>query len=168
MGGAQVKFAVNLPMAGTEGHESSGGMALSMENIPQRRAPSHPHTVHHRNLPVEYEIDAPRRMVIVRFGKMVTFADIVRYSERLRADPSFQPRFAEIADLSEVEELDLQADEFLRLADEIDPFLADARRAFVARTSVQKHAARMHKILRTQRNIQIFDSVEKAKRWIRS
>jgi len=139
-----------------------------MENVPQRRAPSHPHTVDHLNAPVEYEIDAPRRMVIVRFGKMLKFADIVRYTDGLRADPSFQPSFAEIADLSEVEELDLQADEFLRLADEIDPFLPGARRAFVARTSVQTHAARMHKILRTQRSIEIFDSVEKAKRWIRS
>ena len=99
---------------------------------------------------------------------MLKFADIVRYTEKLRADPSFQPSFAEIADLSDVEELDLQADEFLRLADEIDPFFPAARRAFVARTSVQAHAARMHKILRTQRNIEVFDSVEKAKRWIRS
>jgi hypothetical protein len=30
-------------------------------------------------------------------------------------------------DLTEVEELDLQADEFLKLADEIDPFSPDAK-----------------------------------------
>ena len=114
----------------------------------------------------EHEIDPEGRMVIVKFGKNLAVADVERYAALLRANPLFQPGFSEIADLSDVEELDLQADEFLRLADEIDPFAPDARRAFVARTSVQKHAARMHKILRTQRNIEIFDSVEKAKRWI--
>jgi hypothetical protein len=69
-------------------------------------------------------------------------------------------------DLSQVEEIDLQADEFIRLADQIDPFSTDARRAFVARTSIQNHAARMHKILRTQRNIEIFRTVAEATRWI--
>jgi hypothetical protein len=68
--------------------------------------------------------------------------------------------------LRQVEEIDLQADEFLTLADKIDPFSEDSKRAFVVRTSVQNHAARMHKVLRTQRNIEIFRSVEEAERWI--
>ena len=80
--------------------------------------------------------------------------------------PSFQPAYAEIVDLTEVEELDLRADEFLKLADEIDPFSPDAKRAFIVRNSVQNHAARMHKVLLTQRNIEIFRSVEEAERWI--
>ena len=58
-----------------------------------------------------------------------------------------------------MEELDLQADELLALADKID-------RVFVVRTSVQNQAARMHKVLRTQRNIEIFRSLEEAERWI--
>jgi len=68
--------------------------------------------------------------------------------------------------MTEVEELDIKAEEFIRLADEIDPFSVQAKRAFVARDSVQNHAARMHKILRTQRNISIFSSVEAAQCWI--
>ena len=58
--------------------------------------------------------------------------------------------------MSEVEELDIRAQEFIGLADEIDIFSLQAKRAFVARDSVQNHAARMHKILWTQRNISIF------------
>jgi hypothetical protein len=81
-------------------------------------------------------------------------------------NPSFVLTFSEIVDLTEVEELDLQAAEFLRLADEIDPFSPGAKRAFVVRNAIQDHAARMHKILRTQRNIEILRSVGEAERWI--
>lgn len=116
----------------------------------------------------DYTVDAQKRLVVVKFGKRVTFQDIERYSHLLRANAAFRPTFSEITDLTDVEELDLQADEFLRLADEIDPFSTDARRAFVVRTSVQSHAARMHKILRTQRNIEIFHTFEGAERWIQS
>jgi len=116
----------------------------------------------------DYVLDPEKRVVWVRFRKKVTVRDIERYAASLRANPLFDPDFSEIADMSEVEELDLKADDFIRLADEIDPFSVQARRAFVARDAVQNHAARMHKILRTQRNFVIFRSVEAAKRWIGS
>jgi len=115
-----------------------------------------------------YTVDAEKRLVTVTFRKKVTIAEIERYAEALRVDPQFEPDFSEIADMSQVEELDLKADEFIRLADEIDPFALNARRAFVAGNSVQNHAARMHKLLRSQRNFEIFQSVEAAERWIRS
>lgn len=116
----------------------------------------------------EYVVDSERQLVIVKFGRKLTVGSVEHYAATLRADQSFRPSFSEIADLSKVQELDLQGDEFIKLADKIDPFSPDAKRAFVARNSVQKHAARMHKILRSQRNIEIFDSLEKAIRWIQS
>ena len=85
----------------------------------------------------------------------------------LRRNPLFRPNFSEIVDLTDVEEVDLQADEFLKLADVVDPFSLDSKRAFVARTSGQKHAARMHKILRSSRNIEIFATMEEAEEWTR-
>jgi hypothetical protein len=121
---------------------------------------------HRHGLAVEYVIDPNKRLVIVKFAKKLTVSDIQRYSNLLRANPSFHQDFAEIVDLREVEDLDLKADEFFKLADEIDPFSVEARRAFVVRNSVQNHAARMHKVLRTQRNIEIFRSLEEAERWI--
>ena len=124
--------------------------------------------VRHTVRPAHYSVDGKKRLVVVKFGKKVTFQDIERYSHLLRANPAFQPTFSEITDLTDAEELNLQADEFLRLADEIDPFSPEARRAFVVRSSVQNHAARMHKILRTQRNIEIFHTLEEAERWILS
>jgi hypothetical protein len=38
-----------------------------------------------------------------------------RYAARSRVHPSFDAVFSEMVDLSEVEELDLSADEFLKL-----------------------------------------------------
>lgn len=113
-----------------------------------------------------YSVDAEKRLVAVTFGKKLTVSDIERYAKLLQLNASFRPNCSEIVDLRQVEELDLKADEFLTLADKIDPFSEDSKRAFVVRTSVQNHAARMHKVLRTQRNIEIFRSVEEAERWI--
>jgi hypothetical protein len=117
---------------------------------------------------LNYVVDPEKRLVSVKFGRKLTVTDIENYAASLRANPQFDPDFSEIADLSEVEELDLQPDEFIRLADKIDPFSLQAKRAFVARTAVQSHAARMHKILRTQRDFSIFRSVEEAEAWIGS
>ena len=115
----------------------------------------------------EFHIDVERRLVRVRFGETVSGEEIAAYVKALRSHPDFRPTFAEIVDLREVTEFDLQAEDFLRLADHIDPFSNEAKRAFVARSSVQKHAARMHKILRAQRNIALFNSIEEAEHWIR-
>ena len=111
-------------------------------------------------------VDASRRLVIVRFGSRVGLAEVAAYAEKLRENPAFRPDFSEIADLCNVEQMDLQAAEFLKLADEVDPFSVESKRAFVARNSTQAHAARMHKALRTQRNFAIFRSFEEAERWI--
>jgi hypothetical protein len=113
-------------------------------------------------------VDAERRTVTVKFRGKVTVGDIERYSKLLQENPTFRPDYSEVVDLTQVEELDLNANEFLKLADEIDPFSPDAKRAFVVRTAVQNHAARMHKVLRVQRNIEIFRSIEEAERWIAS
>jgi hypothetical protein len=142
-------------------------MELSHEVLDGDREPNQ-HSVGRLMTSAECVVDAAKRLVVVRFGKKVIARDIERYAAMLRANPSFQPSFSEIADMSDVEELDLQADDFLRLADEIDPFSTEAKRAFVAVNSVQNHAARMHKILRTQRNIEIFASFEEAERWIQT
>jgi hypothetical protein len=116
----------------------------------------------------DYVLDAERGVVSVKFRAKLRASDIASYARSLRANPLFDPDFSEIVDMSEVEELDIKAEEFIRLADEIDPFSPKAKRAFVALDSAQNHAARMHKILRTQRNISIFSSVEAARLWIES
>lgn len=116
----------------------------------------------------DFDIDVEKRRVLVCFYNKVRATDIYLYTDRLRMDPQFHPEFSEIVDLTKADDLDLQADEFLKLADEIDCFSAGTWRAFVVGSSVQEHAARMHKILRLEANIRIFSCVEEASAWIDS
>jgi len=115
---------------------------------------------------LRYEVAVAKGIVTVKFGKRLTIAEIEQYADTLRNDPAFHPGFSEIVDLREIEEVDLKADDFLRLADQIDPFLPTARRAFVVKSTVQTHAARMHKILRSEKSIEIFETLEEAECWI--
>ena len=121
---------------------------------------------HHLKLAVEHVVDIKRHVVTVKFRKKLTVKDIQRYSALLRSNAEFHPNFSEIVDLTDVEEFELQADDFLKIADEVDPFSTESKRAFVAQTSAQNYAARMHKLLRAQRTLEIFRTVKEAERWI--
>jgi hypothetical protein len=141
-------------------------VALSQENVLKGSSFASPPPQHHPARLLEYMIDVESKLVSVKFGKKLDFGDIERYAKLLQSNPQFQPSYSEIIDLTEVEELDLDVNEFLKLADNVDPFSPEAKRSFVVRTPLQSHAASMHKILRTQRNIEIFHTVEEAERWI--
>lgn len=122
-------------------------------------APSHPE--------LQLTVDVQKRLVIVRIAHKVTAADLERLGRELRHHPGFESDFSEIADLTEMDDIDLKAEEMLTLADTIDPFSARARRAFVVRTTSQRYFARMHRTLHPA-NIEIFESVEEAQRWLDS
>jgi hypothetical protein len=107
-----------------------------------------------------------QKLVVLTLGSRITVNVLARYARLLQEDSSFEPTFSEIADMRLVEEISLEADDMMKMADEIDPFAQEAKRAFVVRTSTQAHAARMHKILRTQRKFEIFRSLDAARRWI--
>jgi hypothetical protein len=117
----------------------------------------------------EYKIIPKKRLVWVKFGKEVSQGEIANYAHGLRSNPLFEPGFSEIVDLREVEKLDLHGEQMLKLADEVDPFSFDSKRAFVVRNATQSHAARMHQILRiANESLRIFYSVREAERWIES
>ena len=117
--------------------------------------------------PPEYRVIPEKRLVCVKFGKRVTLREIATYAASVCTDPLFDPQFSEIVDLREVEELDLHGQEMLKLADEVDPFSLEAKRAFVVRDRVQTHAAQMHKLLRiAKEKIAICHSIDEAERWI--
>ncbi len=117
---------------------------------------------------LRFSVDCARRLVIAKFGECLTASDIESYVEDLRAHPKFEPSFSEIADISAVKELSLQVPDFLKLADQVDPFSLESKRAFVAQGELQKHAARIHQVLRSQRNFRTFQTLEEAEHWITS
>lgn len=118
---------------------------------------------------ITYTIDRTKRMVSVKFGNALSARDIVNYASSLRDNPLFEPDFSELVDLRNVEQLPMDAEQALKLADEIDPFSLGAKRAFVAQKSAAIYAARMHMLLRNEnRNIRIFESMEEATQWLQS
>jgi len=136
-------------------------IVMNRRDDPRRSGPSHD------DFPAEFEVDPEKRLVLVRFISEITVEKIAEYAAHLRMHPAFRPTFGEIVDLRKVREIKLQADDFLRLADKIDPFSSEAKRAFIVRTNIQSQAARMHIILRPKRNIEIFESFEQAESWVR-
>jgi len=113
---------------------------LHREKVPSRDEPSIHPIAQPLGKSVEHFVDPARRLVSIKFIAELTVDDIGRYSRLLQSNPSFRPDFSELVDLTQVEGLDLNAGEFLKLADEIDPFSTDAKRAFVVRTSVQNRS----------------------------
>jgi hypothetical protein len=118
-------------------------------------------------LAVECRIVPEKRLVWVKFRKRVTETEITNYAASLRSSPLFEPQFSEIVDLREVEQFELHGEQMMKLADKVDPFSFDSKRAFIVRDATQSHAARMHQILRTaHQNIRIFHSLEEAEHWM--
>jgi len=114
-----------------------------------------------------YSIDPAARLVSARASGKLTFSHIVNYASSLRADRRFSPAFSEIVDLRSVESVSLSSHEVMTLADSIDPFSANSKRAFVVRNQDQVNAAHLHRILRPQtKTIRVFHSIDEAKEWI--
>lgn len=116
----------------------------------------------------QFVVDVEHRTVIVKFSKTLKAENIERYVQQLKVNAAFEPTFSEIVDLSRVERVDLRGEDVLRLADHVDPFSFDSKRAFVTKDSAQAHQARMYQISRMSKDkIRSFRSVEEAERWIR-
>jgi hypothetical protein len=117
----------------------------------------------------DYLIETRAGLVSVRFTGHLTFRDILDYAASLRADPRFVAAYAELVDLRFVESVSLSSREIMILADQVDPFSAQSRRAFLVKDQSQVNVAHLHRILRTEsESIRVFFSLDEAREWIRS
>lgn len=114
----------------------------------------------------EYSIDAGQGVVYVRFGHSMGLAEIEVYARALATNPLFSPKYSEIVDLTAVKDLQLDAEAAVNLADQVDPFDLASKRAFIATSAPQVHAARMHQILWSEKSIKIFDCETAAREWL--
>jgi hypothetical protein len=113
-----------------------------------------------------YSIDTNSRMVAVRFTAELAFSDIVNYAIRLRSDPQFDPGLAELVDLRDVKVVNLSSHDLVQLADQVDPFASQSRRAFVVRNEAQARTVGLHRMLRLGGiRVRIFTSMEEARNW---
>ena len=124
-----------------------------------------------RGTSYRYSIDRAKRLVLVKFVGKLAASDLTHYVEALLKDPvkdpEFKRQFSEIVDLTAVDRITITPAEAIALADAVDPFDVNSRRAFVTCKEIQTNAARVHQIVRSpSNNMAIFDTVNHAEQWI--
>ncbi len=118
-------------------------------------------------MPAQYVIDRALLTVLTKFSGELTFGEVVEHIKKLGTDSDFDRTFAEIVDLSEATDVQLDYLDFQRLKS-IDPFSEGSRRAFVIPSrNVVYGVTRMFQALREgEAHIEIFESAEDARRWV--
>jgi hypothetical protein len=110
-------------------------------------------------------VDPKNRVVLAKFGRRLTVADVEHYAADLRKNPAFHPSFSELSDLTEVENPQIDYASAARFARESDPFSHASKRAIVAPKRAICEVARMYQLIRNDENIVLFKTVDEAKRW---
>ena len=93
-------------------------------------------------MPFSYEINRWRRLVIARFHGVTDDEELMGYYERLRHDPSFDPRYWELVDLRDVDRFET-AGVTIEAVARLRVFHANVRRAAIAPTDLAFGLARI-------------------------
>ena len=119
-------------------------------------------------MPAAYKIDKENRWVHSMFWGEFSRADMLSIVERGLKDPDFDPTFGEVADLTEVTQIELSGDDIRELAGK-NIFSRHSRRAFVVPNDVIFGLARMYQILRElegETGIRVFRTLDEALDWV--
>lgn len=117
-------------------------------------------------MPARFTLDPGKRVVSVRFEGLWSVRDVVEYFEDLRRNASFDSRFFELADLTEVVSSDVDFQSATMLA-RIDPFSRSGKRAFAATKAAIYGILRMYQMVRGEEcSMAIFRTLAEAKRWL--
>jgi hypothetical protein len=118
-------------------------------------------------MPARFHVDAERRLVTVKFDRHVGVPEVLEYLEQLKADPAFDPEFAELVDLTQVVNTEVDFQAAMTIARDKDPFSRKAMRAFVAPTTETLESVRRYDMARgNDGSISVFRTVEEARRWL--
>jgi len=79
-------------------------------------------------MPVRYEIDRSRRLIVTTGEGCVTFPEMKDHQIRLLADPAFDPSFSQLIDVTKVTKLEVTVEQARIMVSR----RVSARRAFVA------------------------------------
>lgn len=94
-----------------------------------------------------YKIDKERRLVLSTASGVFSRADAVGHMQKLLKDPDFDPSYSQIADFTQVTEIELTTQDVHELA-ESAVFSAQSRRAFIVPNDVAYGLGRMFGMLR--------------------
>jgi len=119
-------------------------------------------------MPASYKIDKKNRWVHTVHWGVLSHADIVSIVDRGLKDPDFDPTFGEIADFTEVTQVDVSAEDIRELAQK-NIFSPHSRRAIVVPNDLIFGLARMYEILRDlqgETGIRVFRTLDEALDWV--
>jgi len=115
---------------------------------------------------VQYVMDAQNHIVCSTFTGVLTSDDLRDHAVKLGKDPKFKSSFRELADLTTTADVNLGS-MFVASSVSFDPFSQESKRAFVVPSHGPVLAwTRMMDSLRENPNIQVFTSMEEARKWL--
>ena len=119
-------------------------------------------------MPIEFFVDAGRRVVFTVAGGAFSIGDAIGHMDRLRADPAFSPAFNQLADFRDVTEVELSGLDVRTLAQQV-VFSPSSYRALIITKGVAFGLARMFATLREiagEPNLKIVGDMEQAADWV--
>jgi hypothetical protein len=119
-------------------------------------------------MPTEYTIDPEKRRVTTVGRGTLVFSKMMASAEAMKNDPALDPSYTELVDITDVEVVDLTAEQIEALAG-IRIFDAASRRAIVAPRPLYFGMARMyeaHHSAKAEANIRVFTDREEAVKWL--
>ena len=122
-------------------------------------------------MPVEYQVDETRGVVITKAAGVTTEAELVSTRARRLEDPRVPAGMKQILDLREVTRFDIPTARVRDLAEEWSTSPASGSASMVAIVAASDEAfgvARMYEMSRreTPEQIRVFRAIEAAERWL--
>jgi hypothetical protein len=123
-------------------------------------------------MPIRYEVDAARRLVVATADAVVTETDLRDYVTSVLAHPDIRPGFRELADLRGVTRIEIPAsviaDGIPSAIKGLEPQLAETRTAIVASEENAEEVSRVYDLLGTvvPTTVRLFGNMDEARKWL--
>lgn len=119
-------------------------------------------------MPVSYEIDKQRRLVVCTATGVCTAEEVVGFREQLLSDRDFDPSFSQFVDATGLGRAEISPEQVRSLGEQ-SPFSANSRRALVAESDLGFALLRVYEIvrgLRGDRHVRVFRTRAAAMDWL--
>jgi len=114
---------------------------------------------------ITYQIDSAAEIVFTTSEGYITLDDITEHCRRLKGDKAFSPSFSELLDYRGTNP-ELSLDEMRHVADSLDPYSREAKRAIVASSDLNYGVARMFGAVLPSSMVAVFRSMPEALEWL--
>ncbi len=119
-------------------------------------------------MPISYEVDKQRRLVVCTASGVVTAGDVMEFHERIVKDNDFNSSFSQLVDCTAITKTNISPKGMRALAEE-SSFSTDSRRAFVADSPLGFGLSRVYEIVRSlqgDKHIRVFRNRADALTWL--